>query len=210
MTRLKHAEVSKYINNYCKTLSLIEFEPTPNCCTRTRSPVFGLPWPLTFQPQNHVNSVLSLNTLGSFVSSFLEFCHYKTFFFNRKRQAKVGPVRDLNPGPLTPKARIMPLDQRATDVLTLLANIKQWELASTVRVYRRRYWFSHITTVTYRLWLQTTSRCWCGFVCYLMMISGYQCYFLFGSSEQATDLGRESACRLISSTSTISNLILIL
>ena len=39
--------------------------------------------------------------------------------------AKVGPVRDLNQGPLTPKARIMPLDQLATDVLTLLVNINQ-------------------------------------------------------------------------------------
>ena len=26
---------------------------------------------------------------------------------------KQGPVRDLNPGPLAPKARIIPLDQRA-------------------------------------------------------------------------------------------------
>ena len=26
---------------------------------------------------------------------------------------KFGPVRDLNPGPLAPKARIIPLDQRA-------------------------------------------------------------------------------------------------
>ena len=26
-----------------------------------------------------------------------------------------GLVRDLNPGPLAPKARIIPLDQRATD-----------------------------------------------------------------------------------------------
>lgn len=27
---------------------------------------------------------------------------------------KIGLVRDLNPGPLTPKARIIPLDQQAT------------------------------------------------------------------------------------------------
>ena len=28
-------------------------------------------------------------------------------------EQKVGLVRDLNPGPLAPKARIIPLDQRA-------------------------------------------------------------------------------------------------
>ena len=30
---------------------------------------------------------------------------------------KVGLVRDLNPGPLAPKARIIPLDQRANLIL---------------------------------------------------------------------------------------------
>ncbi len=30
-----------------------------------------------------------------------------------EHRAKLGPVRDLNPGPLAPKARIIPLDQRA-------------------------------------------------------------------------------------------------
>ena len=30
-----------------------------------------------------------------------------------------GLVRDSNPGPLAPKARIIPLDQRATDALLL-------------------------------------------------------------------------------------------
>jgi len=30
-----------------------------------------------------------------------------------KRKVKTGPVRDLNPGPLAPKARIIPLDQQA-------------------------------------------------------------------------------------------------
>ena len=28
----------------------------------------------------------------------------------------IGPVRESNPGPLAPKARIMPLDQQAGDV----------------------------------------------------------------------------------------------
>ena len=32
-------------------------------------------------------------------------------------ETKTGPVRDLNPGPLAPKARIIPLDQRAVVVL---------------------------------------------------------------------------------------------
>ena len=30
-----------------------------------------------------------------------------------KKKRKIGLVRDLNPGPLAPKARIIPLDQRA-------------------------------------------------------------------------------------------------
>ena len=35
------------------------------------------------------------------------------------RQKLCGLVRDLNPGPLAPKARIIPLDQRAiADLLT--------------------------------------------------------------------------------------------
>ena len=32
----------------------------------------------------------------------------------------IGLVRDLNPGPLAPKARIIPLDQRATYDITVL------------------------------------------------------------------------------------------
>lgn len=36
-------------------------------------------------------------------------CQSQTLF-----NYKVGLVRDLNPGPLAPKARIIPLDQRAT------------------------------------------------------------------------------------------------
>ena len=37
--------------------------------------------------------------------------------------AKVGLVRDLNPGPLAPKARIIPLDQRADTNIQGLRNI---------------------------------------------------------------------------------------
>ena len=33
---------------------------------------------------------------------------------------RVGPVRDLNPGPRAPEARIIPLDQLACDTLSLL------------------------------------------------------------------------------------------
>ena len=29
----------------------------------------------------------------------------------------MGPVRESNPGPLAPKARIMPLDQQASDAV---------------------------------------------------------------------------------------------
>ena len=35
-------------------------------------------------------------------------------YFTIAMQQMVGLVRDLNPGPLAPKARIIPLDQRAT------------------------------------------------------------------------------------------------
>ena len=31
-----------------------------------------------------------------------------------------GPVRESNPGPLAPKARIMPLDQQASDINTIV------------------------------------------------------------------------------------------
>ena len=33
-----------------------------------------------------------------------------------KKAKTIGLVRDLNPGPLAPKARIIPLDQRAMDI----------------------------------------------------------------------------------------------
>ena len=36
----------------------------------------------------------------------------------KKKQKKTGLVRDLNPGPLAPKARIIPLDQRAAAGVT--------------------------------------------------------------------------------------------
>ena len=36
------------------------------------------------------------------------------------RRKKKGPVRDLNPGPLAPKARIIPLDQLARTLGVLL------------------------------------------------------------------------------------------
>ena len=40
-------------------------------------------------------------------------------------RANEGLVRDLNPGPLAPEARIIPLDQRADIVCTLLESNKQ-------------------------------------------------------------------------------------
>ena len=39
---------------------------------------------------------------------------------------KAGLVRDLNPGPLAPKARIIPLDQRASVLLCICANSFEW------------------------------------------------------------------------------------
>ena len=40
-------------------------------------------------------------------------------YFITSKIKKNGPVRDLNPGPLVPKASIIPLDQRAIDLLRL-------------------------------------------------------------------------------------------
>ena len=37
-----------------------------------------------------------------------------------KKVTPLGPVRESNPGPLAPKARIMPLDQQAGDMLRSL------------------------------------------------------------------------------------------
>ena len=38
--------------------------------------------------------------------------HYLYFYSNQKKR-ETGPVRESNPGPLAPEARIMPLDQQA-------------------------------------------------------------------------------------------------
>ena len=50
-----------------------------------------------------------------------DFNHHYNFKSEKKKVAKSikrGPVRDLNPGPLAPKARIIPLDQQATAMKT--------------------------------------------------------------------------------------------
>ena len=41
------------------------------------------------------------------------------FFIQPKNYKITGLVRDLNPGPLAPEARIIPLDQRARDKASL-------------------------------------------------------------------------------------------
>ena len=41
-------------------------------------------------------------------SSCIKFCGFD--YYSEKK----GPIRESNPGPLAPKARIMPLDQQAT------------------------------------------------------------------------------------------------
>ena len=47
----------------------------------------------------------------------------------KKKEGKSGLVRELNPGPLTPKARIMPLDQQATAVKS--GNVSLYEENTT-------------------------------------------------------------------------------
>ena len=46
-----------------------------------------------------------------------------------------GLVRDLNPGPLAPKARIIPLDQQATYNMTHMVSIKAMHLFYSVSVH---------------------------------------------------------------------------
>ena len=53
-----------------------------------------------------------------FYSSKDVFCYCHNTFIawqhHPDHNSKVGPVRELNPGPLAPEARIIPLDQQAT------------------------------------------------------------------------------------------------
>ena len=44
-------------------------------------------------------------------------------FIKLRRKNVYGLVRDLNPGPLAPKARIIPLDQRATTTFYLYCTV---------------------------------------------------------------------------------------
>ena len=37
----------------------------------------------------------------------------RLYWYSFQKKQKNGPVRESNPGPLAPKARIMPLDQQA-------------------------------------------------------------------------------------------------
>ena len=52
------------------------------------------------------------------------------------RTKKLGLVRDLNPGPLAPKARIMPLDQRADAskhiTRPVYVNIVYWRIVARI------------------------------------------------------------------------------
>jgi hypothetical protein len=47
---------------------------------------------------------------------------------DRKKICKkfYGPVRDLNPGPLAPEAKIIPLDQQAVLLLELKLSLLDW------------------------------------------------------------------------------------
>ena len=47
----------------------------------------------------------------------------KCWLKNKNNFKNVGLVRDLNPGPLAPKARIIPLDQRAVRNCDIYMNV---------------------------------------------------------------------------------------
>ena len=53
-----------------------------------------------------------MKNTGDEVCSLLKIYHYD-FFNNTLKRKQFGPVRESNPGPLAPEARIMPLDQQA-------------------------------------------------------------------------------------------------
>ena len=57
--------------------------------------------------------------------------------FDSNFKKKRGLVRDLNPGPLAPKARIIPLDQRATVGLDCRSTEKQFGIIEKLRVKLR-------------------------------------------------------------------------
>ena len=60
--------------------------------------------------------------------------------------AKFGLVRDLNPGPLAPKARIIPLDQRATLVNERGTVSIRWEYVFIDSYFFiQLYWILNIT-----------------------------------------------------------------
>ena len=62
--------------------------------------------------------ILSFYRQGDRFSIFLQTATKNKNMFHipslMKQEKVLGLVRDLNPGPLAPKARIIPLDQRAT------------------------------------------------------------------------------------------------
>ena len=65
----------------------------------------------------YVTSISPINIFSKFADLFLLFSQCDSsvlsngLFITLKKK---GPVRELNPGPLAPEARIIPLDQQAT------------------------------------------------------------------------------------------------
>ena len=118
------------------------------------SPLSQAVWPCTHNQLQlpHVRSVYifckTVRNAGKCVQN-------RAFFSNskggvEKREKEIGLVRDLNPGPLAPKARIIPLDQRATVkvkrraclwILLLRQQLAAWLLWTSIFCVEVYLWF---------------------------------------------------------------------
>ena len=69
------------------------------------------------RPTSHSNGAPSIVVILSKdnLNHYRTFSMTSNFFMQPKNYIMAGLVRDLNPGPLAPEARIIPLDQRARD-----------------------------------------------------------------------------------------------
>ena len=86
---------------------------------------------------------------------------------------KTGLVRDLNPGPLAPKARIIPLDQRASHTFWNFAQMSISLQLMFIEMHSSccySLWSILITTEADTLWVSQTQRNSCHLFMYQLMV----------------------------------------